>query len=183
MKTHKRTKVMAVDPGTRSGISWTVIRGNQWTQAEVVASWEAGTGGTCEVTGPTEAHRAWEILEFVRTFAPHVLVVEDFVIFPGAVVTLDRSGTEPMRINAMLQFWMWHASDRGPGAIGQRWPVELVWQMPGERLVITVDRLRELGLYRTKGKGGGKDSTSATQHLLAYVKKRHDALAKEMRKS
>lgn len=168
-------RVVAVDPGTRSGISWCMIRGKRWTRDEVVHSWGAGTGGTCEVTGPTEPHRAFAIIEKVSELKADVLVIEDFVLYPGVSHGVQRSGTEPMRLIAMLDFaWFMARMDDE-----EAWLPEVVKQMASERVGVTVEELKRLGLYRTRGQGGGKDSTAATQHLLTYIKKVNAGMRKD----
>lgn len=162
------TVVVAIDPGKRTGISWATIE--RWTRAAVVSSWNEGTGGTCEVTGPTEPHRQWAILSKIMELSPDVVVLEDFRLYPDRDHRPDLSGTEPMRHIAVLDFF-WVAAEAG---FFDHEPFKmplLVKQMAGERYDITVDELKRLKLYRTKGQGGGKDSTAATQHLLHYIKK------------
>jgi len=105
---------------------------------------------------------------------PDIVVLEDFRPYPGE--QQNMSGLEPMRLIAMIDLiWTmpYLLEDEGDPPWGGDLP-PLVKQMAGERLDISIEELKRLGIYRTRGQGGGKDSTAATQHLLHYVKKRNE---------
>lgn len=180
--------IMWCDPGKGSGLAWCRIA--EPTRAAVVASVLDGSGGVRHVTGPTEDHRAWRIFEAVMRVKPDVFGMEDFILYPDRTHLPSRSGTEPMRIIAKVEMLLWLARTQGTFVSEWAGPFDVTEmkderQMANERLVVSMEEVRSLGLYFTDGQmkknGWGeksKDAMAALQHLLAYVKKLNEAKRK-----
>jgi hypothetical protein len=161
--------VMAVDPGTGTGLAWATFRRGVGAVEAVKLSWadENWAVGDTEFVDCHDEDRGVErICEVLWFVEPDVLVIEDFVLYPPEVVrgrggwSMDRAGLSPVRITAKIE-WEIHRM-LGVGGL------EVVKQMPAVRTVVNKDRMKRWGIWRTPLMGGGKDVVAAVQHLVVY---------------
>lgn len=172
-------RVMSIDPGGTNGLAMADLgeEPELWKAMEHLgASLETAQVGT-----PQEDFAALRLFDLVSTFAPDVLVMEDFRLFPDVPHSPDPNGTLPDRIIARIDLLvhLWSEYDIVMAPIGHvstlrhrvRAP-KVYKQMPGERIVISDKWLRDGGLWRTeKRQGGGPDSMDALRHLVVWTRK------------
>lgn len=171
-------KVMAFDPGTTTGVAWADLEPGrdpvesireEWRRREAKGWTQAVTEVPC---GIDERGAVVKMVDMLYRFGAEVGIIEDFILLPPEVHggwSSDRKGLSPVRIAARMDQEI--ANHVWPAGV----PPEIVMQMPGERTIITPERLKRWGLWVTKSKGGGKDAMAALQHLIVYGRKLNNA--------
>jgi hypothetical protein len=173
-------KVVAIDPGTHTGIAWGEYRRNAEGRG-IVASWVKHKFGVEQVNCPDEVEgllRIWMVLDREE---PDVLIIEDFVLLPPDAMkkkggwSSARSGLSPTRLAFGLKLLLYlKGVDE---EIGWASGVKVVWQMPSMMGGVTEAELRRMGLWKTPTQipgskpGDGPHAMDALRHLLVWGKK------------
>lgn len=148
------------------------------------------------VKAPTEVHHVIVLWRKLCEYRPTHVVGEDFVLLPpkalkGRAHSSDRRGLTPTRILLGMDLMLTlevdeKLDDEKPFnlSLGDRQshsdrglPVEWMRQMPGERMVVTDEFLRENQLWRTPKQiegavtGDSNHAMDALRHLIVYVRK------------
>ncbi|HEY7413922.1 MAG TPA: hypothetical protein VH593_01920 [Ktedonobacteraceae bacterium] len=129
--------IACVDPGATCGI----------------ALYDDGVVQLLQMTRGNDVRNANKVLEVCG--GPEVLVVERFVPQPTKGYTWQS--LSPMRIGAMLECLI---AERGL-------LVDLLWQTPSDKAVITDDRLRRWGWWWP----GHDDAMDALRHLIVFLRR------------
>jgi hypothetical protein len=113
--------IMGVDPGGTTG--WALLRGGNRSQGQL---------------GGEEIVQAEILADMVVDECVDVVVIEDFVLYPGKEHYAGREGLAPVRITAYLEAILY---ERG-------WEGNVKKYMASDsKRVVKDDRLRQLGLW------------------------------------
>lgn len=173
--------VVAVDPGTVTGMAWAVVGRSELRRLGVVGALGAARkDGRLlgeEVKGGDEFDSASYILSWLEVFqgearrrtqgrvrGHHSVIIEDFILREH---TKDRSLLAPVRLTAMVEFGL-----KSGLVLPSLHPVTagVVRQSPSDaKSGVTDDRLRSWGLW-WKGSPHIRD---AIRHLVVYLR-RHE---------
>jgi len=179
-------KIMAIDPGGTTGLASVEVEGNDRRVAfatddvkrmkETLRVEQLGT--------PQEDFAALRVFERIVNGAPDVVVMEDFRLFPDRAHGPNTEETIADRYLARLDLLLYLWSEYGivcapVGMVASRssWGSRhgapmVVKSMPGERIAIKDEWLKENGLWRTpKAHGGGEHSMQALKHLVVTLRK------------
>lgn len=160
-------KIMALDPGGTTGVAVAEVEAGDEPvhvqMAETLAVWQVACKGR-------EEDGAWELWTSIQDHVPDVVVTEDFRLYQGRTHTSDTDGLLPWAMISRLEM-IWWLARRGEFDLDV-WVPEVVYQMPGERMVITDARLKRWGLWRTeKRQGGGPHAMDALRHLIVFARR------------
>lgn len=110
------------------------------------------------------------LLTEVEIFNPHVIVVEDFVLYPGRQHSSNKDGISPATVWNAVEMKLMLDEDFPAAGIA---PI-VVRQMASEAKGIIIDRrLRDWGLWLP----GMKHSRDAMRHLLVYLRKQRGGVS------
>lgn len=174
-------KVVAVDPGTHTGIAWGEFSARRDRPAEF---------GLQQVNCPDEVEGVFRIWEVIAREEPDVLVIEDFILLPPQAMkkkggwSSDRRGLSPTRLGYGLKLLLSIAREEHAG--WQSWDgdlpwvfrVTLEWQMASAMDVVPEKWLRQHGLWRTPTQiegsrpGDGPHCMDALRHLIVWSRKK-----------
>lgn len=173
--------VMAIDPGTTTGVAWGVYDPHEEDMASIIATGEMT--GCAEFAGSepwvaaqcVEAWRDFELLTRVKLGVEvHTLVIEDFILRVGKGMSSAREGLSPVRITSLIEGLLMERHCGTAAPLGEQ-PWELVrelsmptivYQQPSSaKSFANRDRLERWGLWEV----GARHARDAWRHVALYL--------------
>lgn len=179
--------VVAVDPGTATGLAWVVVGRSELKRHGVVGAMkEAREDGRLqgqEVKGSDDKDSAAFILSWIemwqreaarrtrgRVQRHHQIVIEDFILRER---TKDRSLLAPVRITAALEFGLYIFSSEDLSTPSGLLTAGITHQQPSDaKSNATDDRLRSWGLWWA----GSPHIRDAIRHLIVYLRRHEEEM-------
>jgi hypothetical protein len=153
---------MGVDPGVTTG--WAIsgllkLNMAQLGSHEMVKRGMVAVGQVVSKRSVmrSEIEASSELLRIAVAHGVEIIIMEDFRLFPDEAHNPDPAGIAPVRIYSMMEALAW---ERGL-------MIDFVYQMPGEKTIITDERLKRWGLWVR----GARHARDAVKHLCVYARK------------
>lgn len=142
------TRILGIDPGVTSGVVWGFANGGHFK-----------CSGFAEIKVLDSAVRLDQLGRFVRKWDPKLLIVENFILYPGGrhVGGQANDGLSPVAVTYLLLGWL---SRDGTHILVKK-------QMKREADTITNERLKALGLWFV----GKQHARDAARHAELWCRK------------